>query len=183
MSSLSRLSFCVVLSCLAACGGGAKGAGGPSPSPSAEASLQKLVLAADPGPALAVTAAKAKGAADQVVVTGRVASVVKGFVVFTLMDQALEYCGQVNKEDKCETPWDYCCDSQEKRTEHSLLVEFRDGKGQPIAAPSLPDTRLLDLLKVRGKLQNDENGNLVLVADGMFRVQRPELPAYVKWPQ
>jgi hypothetical protein len=169
---------------VAACGGGSNQSVAPAPSaPPADAALQKVVLAADPGPALAVTAAKAKGAAEQVVVTGRVASVVKGFAVFTLMDEALEYCGQVNKEDGCKTPWDYCCDTQQKRTEHSLLVEFRDAKGQPIGTPSLPDTRLLDLLKVRGKLQNDDNGNLVLVADGMFRVQRPELPADVNWPK
>ena len=180
MNSLRRLSLGVVLS-FAACGGESKGAGGP-PQPAA-APLASFVLATDPGEAIAVTAAKAAGVADKVVVTGRVASVVKGFAVFTLMDAALEYCGQVNKEDNCKTPWDYCCDSQEKRTAHSLLVEVRDGTGQPIATPALPDTRLLDLVEVRGKLQKDDHGNFVLVADGMFRVQRPDLPVDLKWPQ
>ena len=46
----------------------------------------------------------------------------------------------------------------------------------------MPGTRLCDLVKVTGELVVDDNGNPVLVADGLFQVERPELPDYVKWP-
>ena len=53
----------------------------------------------------------------------------------------------------------------------------------PLATPSLPNTRLLDHVKVTGELTKDEYGNLVLLADGIYRIERPNLPDYVKWPQ
>ena len=113
--------------------------------------------------------------------SGRIANVVAGFAVFTLMDSSLPYCGEKNKEDGCKTPWDYCCESSDTRTANSLLVEVRDAKGKPIAG-SLGDLRLLDAVTVVGKLTKDEHGNHVLLATGWHRDARPELPADLRWP-
>jgi hypothetical protein len=32
-------------------------------------------------------------------------------------------------------------------------------------------------------LTKDEHGNFVLLAKGIFRVERPKLPDYVMWPE
>lgn len=175
--SPSSASLLLVL--LAACGSSGTD---PVPPPASPEARQR-VLAADPGTALGVVEAKSGGAAERVVVTGRIASVVKGYAAFTLMDLKLPYCGEVVKEDTCKTPWDYCCEKPATRTSHALSVELRDAAGKPIATPSLPDLRLLDLVKVTGKLSKDEHGNFALAADGVFRVARPELPDDLRWPQ
>lgn len=154
-----------------------------NPDGGAADAISKFVLADDPGDAIGVVAAKEAGPAEDVVVHGRVQAITKGFAMLTLIDEELAYCGQVNKEDKCSTPWDYCCDSSEERKRNSVLVELRGADGKPLAVPAIPGVRLLDLLEVTGDLQKDEHGNLVLVADGVYRAERPELPDYVKWPQ
>jgi hypothetical protein len=164
---------------LAACHGEAGG----KPAAPAAPEVQKLVLQADPGPALSVKDAKAAGAKDHVVVQGRIANIVAGHAVFTLMDMGLPYCGEKSAEDKCKTPWDYCCETKETQTVNSLLVEARSQDGKPLQTPSLPDLRLVDAVKVVGQLSVDEHGNHVLVATGLFRTEHPKLPDYVKWPQ
>jgi hypothetical protein len=170
-----------VLSCalLAACGGSESMTVVPAAPSAAVAALMRT---AEPAGAIQVAASKQRGAADSVVVTGRIANIVKGFAVFTLMDLAIPYCGETNKEDKCETPWDYCCESTEVRSANSILVEARGADGKPLATPSL-GLQLVDRVAVSGKLTKDEHGNFVLLADGWFRQERPQLPAYVRWPQ
>ena len=178
MKPFSMIVSLVTLS-FAACG--TEAVTETTPQPSAEAA--KIVLAEDPGAALSVPAAKQQGAQKQVLVEGRVWEITKGFAVMKLMDTSLEFCGQINKEDKCSTPWDYCCETKETQAANSLLVEVRGADGQPLQTPALPSTRLLDRVKVRGELQKSEHGNFVLVADGLFQVERPSVPDYVKWPQ
>ncbi len=174
-----RPSPLFLLPLLAAC---SQEPAGPDAPPASDA-LARFVVTADPGPALGVVAAKQKGAQQRVVVEGRVHDVTKGFAILKLMDASLDYCGQIDKSDTCPTPWDYCCDSKEDRLANSLLVEMRGPDGRPLTTPSLPNLRLCDLAKVTGELVEDEHGNLVLVADGLYRAERPELPDYVRWPQ
>jgi hypothetical protein len=179
MTASLRLSFVCSL-VLAACGGDPP-TGAPA-STDVAAAVQKLVLAADPGEAQAVQAAKAAGARDRAVVFGRIANIVPGYAVFTLMDTSLPYCGETNTEDGCKTPWDYCCENTATRTANALLVEARDADGKPLQTPMLPDLRLLDAVKVTGRLTKDEHGNQVLLADGLFRTGRPTLPDDLHWP-
>lgn len=176
MRSLRALLGSAVL--LSACGS-------ESAAPSAAADvpvLRELTLAKKPADAAGVVAAKQRGAAPNCVVSGRVAKLVPGHAVFTLMDSALPFCGETAKEDDCKTPWDYCCETPKARAASSMLVEFRDAQGKPRAG-RLDDLRLLDAVTVAGKLEVDAHGNHVLVADGWFRDARPELPADVRWPR
>lgn len=165
----------------AACGG--EPAAKPPTAQPPSAAVAALLLQKEPAEALGVAAAKQKGPADAVAVTGRVANLVPGFAVMTLMDLAIPYCGETNKEDLCKTPWDYCCETKDTRTANSLLVEVRGADGKPLATPSLGDVRLVDHVTVTGRLVRDEHGNSVLLATGWFRKARPELPDYVNWPQ
>ena len=171
--------YLCALAAVAACGAEPKTTPPPATPSAATAAL---ALGAEPKGAIAVAAAKQRGPADSIVVTGRVANIVKGYAVFTLMDLAIPYCGETNKEDNCKTPWDYCCESTETRTKNALLVEARSADGKPLATPAL-GLQLVDRVAVTGKLTKDEHGNFVLLASGWFRQERPQLPADVRWPQ
>ena len=172
------LSLCAVALFAASCGE----SDAPGNTPSASPAMQKYVLQEDPGDALSVVEAKKTEAGTQVVVAGRVDQITKGAALFRLMDKALHYCGEVRPEG-CKTPWDYCCETPETQKANRLLVEVRDANGQPIAADTLPELRLLDHVEVKGTLQHDAQGNPVLVADGWFRVERPQLVDGLNWPQ
>lgn len=172
----------VVCVALAACGGPAESSKTPTPKPASPA-VAALMLPKAPADAIGVKAAKEKGAADDVAVTGRLYDITAGFAVLKIMDLAIPYCGETNKEDKCKKPWDYCCESKDVQTSNSLLVEARGADGKPLASPGLGDLQLLDRITVTGKLQTDDHGNLVLLAKGWHRNERPTLPDYVQWPQ
>lgn len=169
-------SLTVSLLALAACG---KDDG---PAPAMSAALAPFFLDADPGEALGVAAARGAAPAEQAVVAGRISAVVTGSGAFVLMDASLPYCGEKNPEDKCPTPWDYCCETADTRRMHSITVEARDAGGRLVASPGLGNLRECDLVAVRGKLVKDDLGNVTLLATGWYRRQQPELPDYVKWP-
>jgi hypothetical protein len=180
MQSLLHPALATLVCGLAACKGERQA---PTTPPAAAAGLETFVLQAPPGQGLEVLAAKQAGNADKVVVQGRVANIVKGYAAFTLMDSKLPYCGESNPEDKCKTPWDYCCEKPATRTQNAMVIELRDPSGKPIATPALPELRLLDVVTVVGKLTVDADGNAILAASGYYRQARPELPSYVRWPQ
>jgi len=179
---VSRGSSFALLLVLGACGADAATTGPPAVA--AAPAMMKFVLAKDPGEAETVKAAKTAGAVEKVVVLGRIGRrIEKGLAMFTLVDTELAYCGEKNKEDNCKTPWDYCCENKDTIRANSLLVEVRGADGKPVATPALPDLRLLDAVKVTGKIITDDHGNLALLADGLFRVQRPKVPDDLRWPQ
>ena len=153
---------------------------GVSAKPPAPA-IAALMQAAPPAGAIAVTAAKSAGPADQVVVRGRISEVTTGRAQFEIVDTGLDYCGEKHPEN-CPTPWDYCCHKAETITANTIVVEARGADGQPLATPSLGDLRLLDLVVVSGKLTKDEHGHHILVATGWHREARPTLPAGLRWP-
>ncbi|MBK9385537.1 MAG: hypothetical protein IPN34_12070 [Planctomycetes bacterium] len=169
---------------LASCSGGeSKGTGGTGAPPPAASKGASMRLAAEPPGAVRILEArKLEPAAGEVVVYGRVLSIVPGYAVFSLIDQELDYCGSGSDPmDTCPTPWDYCCIPGEKKAEHTLLVEARDAQGTPLA-DALADLRLLDLVVAKGKLERDENGNTTVIASGWFNKERPKLPEGLEWP-
>ena len=173
----SLVALSLLLSLLPACGGEV------GPALKSDAAGAAFALNVDPGDARSIVTAKSAGpGADVVVVQGRVQDLTKGFGILTLMDTALHYCGEI-KAEGCPTPWDYCCDTPEAHRAHELSVEFHGPDGKPVETVGLPDTRLLDLIKVRGKLTKNEFGSLVFVADGFWKISRPELPDNLNWPE
>lgn len=140
------------------------------------------VLAADPGAALSVKEAKETGPGEEVVVVGRVKEIVKGYATFNLIDASLDYCGQKPGSMTDDTPWDYCCETNDVRAAATLTVEVR-GPGGKVLAGTMPSLRLLDLIAVKGMLEKDEHGNVTVVATGWFRRERPQLPEGLRWPE
>ena len=167
------LVTCVVLATLAC--------GGKEPERPPMAVPVDLGLSKDPGAALSVKEAKEKGPGEEVVVVGRIGNIVKGFATLNLVDASLAHCGP-GRMPECKTPWDYCCDTPEDRAAATLTVEARGPDGK-ILTGMMPSLRLLDLIAVKGKVEEDEHGNVTVVATGWFRRERPNLPEGLSWPE
>lgn len=171
--SAALLATTLFLAFLAGCG--APDAG-PSPAPSSPS----WRLAADPGAAVDVAAARARGAADDVVVVGRVREITKGLAAFTLVDLSQKYCGQTEMEG-CPTPWDYCCTPKEELARHMIGVSVR--VGADVALGDLTqDLRNLDVVAVRGRLVKAQD-EVFLHATGWFVRERPKLPDGLEFPR
>ncbi|MHC4938707.1 MAG: hypothetical protein ACYTHK_07040 [Planctomycetota bacterium] len=139
-------------------------------------------MKADPGTAYGVADAKEELPTDEVIVEGRIHRMVKGFATFTLMDKKLDYCGEIDKEDTCKTPWDYCCDTPEDRLANSCNVQFEDANGKVIKVDLFGELKHCDWVVVRGKVSKDEHGNVTVHAREYFIRERPKLPDDVRWP-
>jgi hypothetical protein len=92
------------------------------------------------------------------------------FAVFVVADESLEFCDEMAGDDHCETPWDACCESQEKVKAALAVVQFENAEGAPL---ELNLTEFLglaanDKLVVKGHLApNFEPENPVIVAEGI----------------
>jgi len=109
---------------------------------------------------------------DQVVVVGRIGGDVnpwvQGRAAFSLVDNSIRACSDI-PGDGCPTPWDYCCET-DKLKAGKILVKFVDDGGQLIAsdARELLGVSELDTVVIEGKVQKNEDGNAVLLANGVY---------------
>lgn len=92
-----------------------------------QSSSSTWVLTSAPVGDVSVKEAKASAKeGDQVVIRGRIggrhAPMSNDSPVFTIVDLGLEYCGQTT-EDKCGTPWDYCCEMPSTIASNSATVQ------------------------------------------------------------
>jgi hypothetical protein len=158
------------------------GTGGAGVGPSDAG--QAYILSSEPDGAVDVIAARedAENDADIVVVGrigGQVDPWVEGLAAFTIVDESLADCSQI-EGDSCPTPWDYCCASgvAEART----LVKFVDESGEVVEtdAKELLGLTELQTVVVQGKAQVDADGNLTILASKVFvrpHVDRPMVEA------
>ena len=176
-ATLAVLLVCALT--FAACGDAPKPAGPAAQAPEVPSSY---LLASSPGEPMPILSALEKSDGDEVILTGRVSSLEKGFAAFTLTDDAVPYCGKGEEECGCPTPWDYCCELDAAKAGR-MPIEMRDAKGEPVAAAST-GLRLLDLVVVKGTLAKTESGGMMLVVkDGWYREERPKLPEGLQWPE
>lgn len=172
-----RRPFLAAVAAAVLCACGAKDG---APAASSSAASPSFTLAADPGAALGVAEARERGAADEVVVVGRVREITKGLAAFTLVDLSQKYCGQTEMEG-CPTPWDYCCIPKEELARHMLGVSVR--AGDDVALGDLTEElRNLDVVAVRGRLVKEKE-EVFLHATGWFRRERPKLPDNLEFPR
>ncbi len=133
----------------------------------------KYVLAAEPETARGVIEVRADARDDEtVVVVGRIGGSgnpwVDGRTAFSIVDSSLKACSDIEGDD-CKTPWDYCCET-DRLAEATLLVKIVDESGKLVAA----DTRALLGLKelqtvvVEGQARRDDEGNLTVLAGGVY---------------
>lgn len=109
---------------------------------------------------------------EEVTLVGRIGGDVKPFVkglsAFTIVDRSLKPCNEMD-DDACETPWDYCCDTDLLPAARAT-VKIVDPDGKTIAkdAKDLLGVKELQTVVVRGKAVRDESGKLTVLATGVY---------------
>ncbi len=113
---------------------------------------------------------KAGKVGEEVVLVGRVKDFVDSRAVFTLIDAKLKSCRET-EDDKCPTPWDYCCVEPDVVAKNTVTVEIAGDDGRPLRT-GLKGYHGIDHLQtvaVRGKLQRDSSGNVTVSMSALHR--------------
>lgn len=145
----------------------------PTGKASTSADGGKYLLAAKPAGAKGVIdARKAAKDNDEVVVVGRIGGStdpwIKGKPAFSLVDSSLKACSDV-EGDPCQTPWDYCCVT-DQLPKAMVLVKVVDADDKMPAgdARELLKVKELQTVTVKGKAKRDDAGNIMILAKGIF---------------
>ncbi|MFL5340563.1 MAG: hypothetical protein ACJ8F7_10475 [Gemmataceae bacterium] len=139
---------------------------------------EKYLLTAEPAGAKGVSDVRKDATdGDDVVMVGRIGGTAKPWVAgraaFQVVDPALKSCAD-SEGDNCPTPWDYCCTPREDLIKAMATVKVVDYAGQtvPADARDLLDLKELQTVVIRGKAKRDSEGNLTVLATGIYR--RPD---------
>lgn len=166
---LAVLVTAVPMALLIGCGTRSAPTASSGPSPEGKS----FVLTSEPAEAKDVKDVRAESKdADEVTVVGRIGGDtnpwVEGQAAFLLVDTALKPCNE-KEDDACETPWDYCCDT-DLLPSHKAMVKVVDthGKTVPTDARELLGVKEMQTVVVHGKAKRDEAGNLTVLADGVY---------------
>jgi hypothetical protein len=156
----------VVIAAIAGCSGnGSK----PDTEPTGEGlSKEKHLLTAEPSGGRGIKETRAKSSdGDEVVIVGRIGGSGKPFTgraSFTVVDLSLEPCD----DDGCGNPW---CSADDKALKQgTVLVKFADENGKTMAddAQTALGLKMLQSVTVRGKAKRDGDGNLSVLASGIY---------------
>jgi hypothetical protein len=148
----------------------------PAPAEATARLPEGLFLPAAPEGALGVREAKAQAAVGKdVVIRGRVGGrrepFTKSSAVFLLADQALPVCGEVNPNDGCKTPWDYCCEPADVIAANTATIQVVGADSRPLAISvrGVHDLEPMAEVVVVGKVaQRSDDGVLVVNATGLY---------------
>lgn len=139
-----------------------------------EALPSGLMLTAAPSDAKPVEEVKASAkVGDTVAVRGRIGGshepFVAGRAVFTLVGPGLKSCSE-NPDDKCATPWDYCCEPAKDIAAHSATIQVVNAAGAPVKADIKGQNGIKELsdLIIVGKVAQADAGTLVVNATGVY---------------
>ena len=171
------LTFGVLAVCsltwLVGCGGGnGKPAGTAADAPSAAAA--KYLLSAEPSGAKNVVEVREQAKHnDEVVVVGRIGGEanpwVEGMAAFKIADLKCVPCNE-HPGDKCENPWDYCCEDPKELATSVALVQIVDDQGKVVAedAKKTLGFKELQTVVVQGTAERDDKQNLIVHAKKVF---------------
>lgn len=147
----------------------------PQSAPSADALPAGLLLTEPPAGAIDVVKAREEAKqGDAIVLRGRVGGSVSPFVdgraSFQLVDASLKACGEGNVNDKCETPWDFCCEEPKEIAAHSASVQVVGPDGKPLRTTlsGVGGLKPLSGVTVKGTVAKAaDSGTLVVNATGI----------------
>jgi hypothetical protein len=93
---------------------------------------------------------------------------IDGRAAFSIVDGSLKACSDI-PGDKCEKPWDYCCETHKLPTSTALIkVVDEDGSLVKVDAKVLLGLKELSTVVVKGKAKRDDAGNLTVLATGVY---------------
>jgi hypothetical protein len=144
-----------------------------APAASRAAASEYLLSTEPPGARGVIEIRKQANDGDEVLVVGRIGGSEKPFVqgraAFTLVDPSMVACSE-RSGDSCPTPWDFCCETKEDLARATVMVKVQDAGGKTVAqdADELLGVKPLQTLIVRGRAKRDADGNLTLLASGVF---------------
>ena len=151
----------------------------PSPATSTESSTASdidgtmYLLTAEPESAVDVIQVRKDAAdGDDIIIVGRIGGSadpwIKGRAAFSIVDDSLRACSDI-EGDGCPIPWDYCCET-DKLPGATALVKVVDNEGNLVQAEakSLLGVKELSTVVVQGKAKRDGDGNLTVLASGIF---------------
>ena len=162
---LAAALLCSVAALAAGCG---KASPVAEATPVRRSTFKNYVLAAEPQGAVGVVTAREEAQDDKtLVVVGRVGGGIKPWVegraAFIMVDAA----AAVTCDDSCP---DGCSCHAKELADATTLVKFVDQDGRTLEVDSreLLGIKEAEMVVVRGKAKRDQDGNLTLLADGLF---------------
>jgi len=178
LQSLKTLPLALALAtmCLFAVGCGSgdgdtgsteRGAGGGADLP------EGLFLASAPEGAKPITELKQSAEEGdevvvRVVVGGAKQPMVDGRASAMIVDAGL-YNRCTSEDDHCNTPWDYCCATQEDKTANLATLQVLNEAGKPLASSLSPKIGPLATLVVKGVVgPRPSDQALTINADGIY---------------
>jgi hypothetical protein len=161
----------LMVAIIAGCGGSRGPTAGDSHPAAAPDS--RYVLAEEPADAKPVIDVRKDAKdGDDVTVTGRIGGDVDPWVAgratFVIVDPSLTPCSE-REGDRCQTPWDYCCDL-DRLAESKATIKVVDDSGNSVGtdARELLGVKELQTVTVHGKAKRDEAGNLTVLASKVY---------------
>ena len=133
----------------------------------------KFLLSEEPegaGDVIKVRAEASDG--DDVLIVGRIGGSanpwIDGRAAFTIVDGSLKACSDI-EGDSCPQPWDYCCETS-KLADATALVKVVNETGDLVKADAkqLLNVQELSTVVVKGKAARDAEGNLTVLASGVY---------------
>ncbi|MCW5776464.1 MAG: hypothetical protein KIS87_08510 [Phycisphaeraceae bacterium] len=132
------------------------------------------LLVSEPADSISISDAKAVAEEGATIVVrgrigGRKSPITADSPVFVIVDLSLPHCGE-DPDDKCPTPWDYCCESRSELAAKSATVQIVDAHGAAVA-PIGASLKPLDEVIVVGAVgARPSEGVLTIRATGVYRV-------------
>jgi hypothetical protein len=143
-------------------------ASAPKAPPSAE--LSKILASAPTGTAQAIhTARTTAKPGDTITLSGKImgnaSPFVAGRAAFILGDpEVLTPCNEM-PGDKCETPWDVCCETPEEKKQATATIQIVDAEGRTLKESIEGVGGLENLAKVTvtGKVAEGSSADLLVI--------------------
>ena len=167
MKNGARWSGLLVLGMLVGCGDGT------ADPPKMAIDAAPYLLEEPPSAAQEVSVVhESTGDSKEIVVVGKIGGSlnpwIEGRAAFNIVDRKVKSCLDIPGDD-CPTPWDYCC-SQADLPGATVLVKVVGEDGRLLAADArqLFGVKELQTVIVRGTASKDKQGNLVVLASGLY---------------
>ena len=79
-----------------------------------------------------------------------------------------------NPDDKCTTPWNYCCETPETIAKHSAMIQVVDAAGNPLGVGLKGANGLKELsdVVVQGTVKEAKDKILIINATGFYIAKR-----------